>query len=207
VAHKLYIRLLAGERQDSESNRAVQACNDYLRLGVHRTLSKVEGGYPKGSLGGWSIKYRWAERAEQYDAQLEMEKNRAVEERRATVMQDGLSLDFERVGALKKLAGFLEGQIYETEEVDGETRYPKLWLRDYKTTRLGDFLEVFRFNAPLIDQYRGLLDDIARETGGRKNTTEISGPGGKAIELTNLTDQQLADLATKGMERHADDAE
>ena len=35
------VQLLAGERCEGESDRAVVACNDYLRLGPGRSLRKL----------------------------------------------------------------------------------------------------------------------------------------------------------------------
>ena len=37
------VELLAGQRQRSESYRAIQACNDYLRMGPTRSVGKLTG--------------------------------------------------------------------------------------------------------------------------------------------------------------------
>ena len=68
---------------------------------------------------------------------------------------------------------------------EGE-RYKNVWLRDYKGIA-GVAYEIERFNAPLIAQYRGTLEDIAKEKGDRKQKTELSGPDGGAIPVADLS--------------------
>lgn len=182
------IEPLAGERQRNESGRAVQACNDYLRLGPGRTLPALFSEYTKtpqnspsrslGSLKKWSQKYGWQQRAESYDAHLEAEKNARARE----MMSSGLALAYERVGELKVLSDFLKGQLYEPG--DEENKYPNVWLPDVKQIGSGDSAErvdFVRFNAPLIEQYRETLDDLAKETGGRKSILEATGKDGTPL--------------------------
>lgn len=273
----------------------MQACNDFLRLGPGRTFSRLLSQYSQptktdrnlpvervaapptlslATLKDWSDKYSWSERAKEYDKAIEDEKN----ERRRQVMEEGLALDFERVASLKKLAAFLEGEIYEqakpkpvsaklkmeldpeylpesgvlneetipgvidglihdaeqaeagaqfaslmertqpdvqehtkvklqlsdkarrlrmqaaylTDQLEGggapsmtsEEFYHKVWLPDVKQIGGGEHAErvdIVRFNAALIEQYRGTLDDIAKEKGERKQKMEVTGKDGGAI--------------------------
>ena len=195
------IELLAGERKDGETDRAAQACNDYLRMGAGRSLRKLAQKYSKakrnqavttseGTLFEWSAKHDWAERASEYDVGLERERN----ERRRQEFEAGLALDFERVNKLKRLSLFLERQIYEKAEsertimIDGEpmviepiTPYPNVWLRDVKAVDK-EKVEIVRFNAAIFEQFRGALDDLAKETGGRK--TEVKHGGDKNNPVT-----------------------
>lgn len=191
------LQLLAGEQQENESARAVQACNDYLRMGPGRSLSKLTKKYAKSrqippteslhTLKEWSEVFSWQARAIEYDAEREAEKN----ERRRKEFEAGLALDFERVRKLKRLAGFLEKQIYETEDPEaliaatandeGETEitvsaspYPNVWVRDVKAIN-NQRVYIFRFNQAILGEYRAALDDLAKETGGRKQKTEIDG--------------------------------
>jgi hypothetical protein len=198
------LEVLAGERQNGESRQALVACNDYLRMGPGRSLASLHARYrtemdqtapPTKSLRTlkeWSTRFAWQERAEQYDQTIEADKSARVEKRRRKAMEAGLALDHERIIALKKLAKRLRGYLSDEE---------KVWLRDYKGT--GEFMhEIERFNAPLVEQYRATLDDLAKEKGERKQRTEISGPDGKPIETTsranyaNLTTQELRELAS-----------
>lgn len=209
--------LLAGERQEHETDRAVQACNDYLRLGPGRSLSKLLGKYAKShrktqptasfdTLKGWSSDYGWPARASAYDADLEVAKN----EKRRQVMEQGLALDYERVTKLKRLARFLEEQLFAkgdatdrangtngantTDRIDGQA-YPNLWLADVKQIGGGEYAErvdLVRFNAPLLTEYRAVLDDLAKETGGRRQRVDHAVAN---IDYSKLSDEQLRRIA------------
>lgn len=187
MAKNSALRLLSGVRKANESDKAVQACNDYLRLGPGRTLGKLADKYAKtrrsmpptdseNTIKVWSAENEWLARASNYDAELEQEKN----ERRRKEMENGLALDYERVRKLKRLAAFLEGEIYfegdgtEIVSDEGDTvsdAHPKVWLADVKQVGSGEFAErvdLVRFNSALIAEYRAALDDLAKEVGGRK---------------------------------------
>jgi len=167
------VSLLAGERQNGESYRAIQACNDYLRMGPGRSLTALAESYAESpqnaptanrwTLKRWCGSYAWVERAASYDARLEDAKNARARE----IMESGLALAHERVVKLKNLAGFLEGQLYE-QGADGV--YHNVWLPDVKQIGSGadaERVDIERFNQGIISEYRATLDDIAKETGGR----------------------------------------
>lgn len=189
------IRLLAGEKQQGESRKAIQACNDWLRLGRGRSLPALIEVYTKSAqdipitrslatLKKWSSSWEWDKRAEIYDAELERQKN----ERRERVMNDGLALDFERTDELKQLAQFLLRQLYDQ---DTAGKYCNLWLKDFKQIGAGEQaekVEIERFNAALIDQLRGALDDLAKETGGRAQKHEVSGADGGPVTIRVVYD-------------------
>lgn len=181
--------LLSGQRQSSESDSAVIACNDWLRMGSGRSLPALLEKYadlnqnipPTASyatLKVWSMQYAWAERAREYDATWEARKNAE----REAVLNYGLSLDYERLRKLNRLAALLETQIYER----GETGIlHNLWMPDVKAIGSGEFAErvdIERFNAPLLEQYRKVLDDIAKETGGRVSQVKIDDWRSQAIK-------------------------
>ena len=188
------VRLLAGETQKNESSKAVQACNDYLRMGAGRSLAKLQQTYvntssetkpPTSSLRWmqeWSRKFDWVKRADEWDAQEEERKTLEYN----LAMKNGLALDYERVNSLKRLALFLESQVYE----QGTTgKYHNVWLPDVKSVGYGEFSEIVnieRFNAGLIQQFRGALDDLAKETGGRVNKQEVSGAGGGPVQFIQI---------------------
>lgn len=187
------IELLAGERQPGESARAVQACNDFLRQGPGRSLARLLRKYGKmrenaapttseDTLSNWSRRFGWQARAEAFDAEVEELKNIQRQKELGT----GLALDHKRVHDLKILALRLKRQIYARDDAG---RMFNLWLRDVKwigSGELGREVNVERFNSALVDQYRGALDDLARETGGRKQRVEQEtfGPGGGPIPIT-----------------------
>lgn len=123
--------------------------------------------------------FDWDQRATQFDAQWEAYKNRQYQE----VMDYGLALDFERVRKLKMLAEFLDDQMFEVDE-DGNLH--NIWLPDVKQIGSGDDamrVDLVRFNAGIIREYRGVLDDIAKETGGRAQKHQLSGADGKPLSF------------------------
>lgn len=200
------VRLLAGAPFDNESSRAMQACNDWLRLGPGRTLPKLLKKYgdrrrksesPTDSyntLEKWSSDYAWPVRAGEYDAELEEQKNL----RRRKELETGLALDNERVRKLKRLAKFLEDQIFEEGEprvavIDGPdgttlleiqpiSKYPSVWVRDVKQVG-AEKVEIVRFNAAILSEFRGVLDDLAKEVGGRKQKVDHEG----GLTITQMT--------------------
>jgi hypothetical protein len=189
------LELLSGHRQSGESDNAVVACNDWLRLGTGRTLSRLLSKYndiqqksaPTQSLNTlqqWSAKFDWQARATEFDAGWEARKNAE----REAVMGYGLALDYERVNKLFRLADFLEGQIYEKgapDPVTGYEPYHNVWVPDVKSIGGGEFAErvdIERFNSALLAEYRATLDDIAKEVGGRVKKADVTS-GGKAIPI------------------------
>ena len=181
------VKLLAGETQKNESSKAIQACNDYLRMGAGRSLADLHRQYTSvhastplepptrlyDTLKTWSSRYEWASRAEQWDANIEERKTMEYN----LAMKNGLAFDYERVNSLKTLALFLEEQIYE-QGVDGE--FHNVWLPDVKSID-GVAYDIERFNAGIFQQFRGTLDDLAKETGGRIVKQEITGAEGTPL--------------------------
>lgn len=183
---------LTGERQNGESDSAVLCCNDWLRMGAGRSvvelikkyqdLSNFHQGYEpptltESTIYTWSSRYRWMERAAEYDETWEQRKNAEREQ----VFNQELALDFERVRKLVRLATMLEGQIYE-RGIDGIMH--NVWQPDRKsigTFPVQEFVDIERFNSALISEYRATLDDLAKEVGGRKQRTEHTGADGGAI--------------------------
>lgn len=176
--------LLIGERYEGESDKAVVACNDFLRFGPGRSLPLLVQKYgdmrrsavPTQSLDtlqAWSRRFSWSMRAAQFDAEWEAIKD----EERRKVMEHGLAQDYERVRKLLRLADFIEGQLFEC---DTDDNYPNVWLPDVKQIGTGDSAErvdLVRFNAPIIAEFRAVLDDIAKETGGRVKRLGGEKPG------------------------------
>ena len=170
---------LVGERVPGESDISVLACNDFLRMGPGRKLmalshvyTTLKGQKPPtralGTLQKWSYKFRWTKRATEYDVQYDEYKTAMSE----SCLETGIALVWERVMRLKLLEEKLFDLIFGNEEEGLEA---KLFLRDFKQTGSGASAEVHeleRFNAPLIDQYRKLLDDISQEVGGRAKPTD-----------------------------------
>lgn len=185
------VELLSGQQQKGESEAAIVACNDWMRMGVGRTLSELLSRYkdlqeftaPTTSLNtlqAWSSRFDWAERASAFDATWEQRK---TAEREAT-LNYGLALDYERLRKLYRLAALLESQIYERNILGV---YHNVWTPDVKSIGGGEYAErvdIERFNSAIFEQYRKVLDDIAQETGGRA----------KQVKVNDWRSQAIADI-------------
>ena len=200
---------LFGTRGVSETDRAVVACNDYLRMGAGRSIAELHREYVEAKNRGesvpttgshtlyeWSSRYNWSNRSSEYDADLEGIKNSTAQE----VLSTGLSLSHERIVKLKVLAEKLEEEIHEEEN---------LWLEDWKILGRGreaKIVKVFRFNSQLVDQYRRTMEDIAKETGGRVSKQELTGADGSALgvgvfsvdDIRNRISKRIEDLVASG---------
>ncbi|HEY3312288.1 MAG TPA: hypothetical protein VGK00_11670 [Anaerolineales bacterium] len=161
----------AQPRQDPggcrESRKANAALRDYLRLGADRSLEALLSAYashpqpPTRSLHrlkSWCSRYDWPERAELYD-QLQLA---GETERHRQAMQSGLALAAGRVENLKQLYAEMQSYLAQAWPV---------WVADLQggTAQAGsaERSRVPRFNTGILIQMRGILDDLARETGGR----------------------------------------
>ena len=179
------VELLAGERKENESDKAVIACNDYLLMGHGRSLDKLCERYLNATdtpltrriktLKDWSVAHNWVERAQAYENAIMANQSAKIERLRT----EGLAADHERIRELDKIYQALD------REFGGGTG---LWYKDKKISAKGDVVTVDVFNKPLIDSMRGVLDDIAKEVGGRKQKSEVSGPGGGPIEYKDAND-------------------
>lgn len=171
--------MLAGERQKRESQRAIIACNDYLRLGPSRSFSKLIAKYAaeqntattqkRPTLEHWSYRFGWVARAEIYDARIEAERQARHEE----LLQTGLALAPERIARLTELFEMLWGEL--NEQSPGGALH-NLWLPDVKVAG-GEAIEIERYNSPIIGDIRGLLDDLAKEVGGRRSNVDVTSGG------------------------------
>ena len=106
---------------------------------------------------------------------------RKLDENKALI--EGYSQVQHRVHKLSMLAALMEKDL-----LGGF-----MWLDQVKSIGSGEDsekVEYEEFNTSEISQYRGVLDDIAKETGGRiMNTRNID------LDLTQLTNDQLNRLA------------
>ena len=162
----------------------------YRNLGPDRTLigavNKARKSQKKpvqDAPGAWkdaSEKYQWKERAEAYDAHLqeEQEKRAAIlREIEAAEIERIMTTDYaakhERVKALAHWAHEIEQSFIDPEE--GKIN-PK-WL-----------------NPDKLREWRGMLDDIAKELGHRVKETRLTGKDGGAVEIiTSWGGGQLED--------------
>jgi hypothetical protein len=107
----------------------------------------------------------------------------AKADRERAAIDRGLSEVDARVAVLEALFWQLEADL--------ETG---LYATAIKLSASGKAVEVRVFKAQQVVQFRGLLDDIARERGGRKVRAEVSGPEDAPFVFT-LSFDRLADRA------------
>jgi len=98
----------------------------------------------------------------------------------AEATDEGLARRAVRIRRLIQLAEKLEEDFYENA---------RLWVREPKEVT-GERVEIERFNAAEVKQWRGLLDDIAKEMGERKTSVDLTTKG------QPLSFAALAQLAT-----------
>lgn len=83
-------------------------------------------------------------------------------------LTQGLALKEQRVARLQALAGLMERDLFGGF----------LWIENVKALGSGEFMQVVdfeEFNAAEVKEYRGVLDDIAKEMGHRKQEVKHSG--------------------------------
>ncbi len=88
----------------------------------------------------------------------------------------GLSLKAERVKRLQLLAALLEEDLFNGV----------LWTQDVKMIGSGTFqerVEFETFNSAEVQQYRGVLDDIAKEIGERVQKVDQNNSGSVVIKV------------------------
>lgn len=169
-----------------ETARARQAWADYLALGPDRSLAKLQALYAQrvrsagkagvptrhlSRLERWSTLFGWQQRIQDFTEQQVREATAAAAAAEAArireIMETGVALTHERVDVLKEMVGHLLEDLRDPE---------KRWLKDVKGIGWGDKwaqVDIERFNAAELEQLRGLLDDIAKETGGRPKVVRI----------------------------------
>ena len=107
----------------------------------------------------------------------------------AEALTEGLALKDERVRKLKMLAALMEKDIFGGF----------LWLDQVKGVGSGAVAEIVdyeEFNKGEVEQYRGVLDDIAKEMGDRKDKLEVGGKDGGPIVIKVVYDDKPGSTST-----------
>lgn len=103
-----------------------------------------------------------------------------LEAKKDSPLKQGLAIKENRVSLLQKLADAMHVDLIENQ---------KLWVVDKIITVNNEPVEVESFNHQEMNQLRGVLDDLAKETGGRKVIEEMKHTGQVEILVrrTNAT--------------------
>lgn len=100
-----------------------------------------------------------------------------------SALSEGLAVVGIRVKKLKQLAALMERDIFGGF----------LWLDQVKGVGSGDIAELVdyeEFNAGEVAAYRGVLDDIAKEVGGRVQKQVIAGDPDAPIAIATVNVDQ-----------------
>jgi len=95
-----------------------------------------------------------------------------------SALKRGFAVRENRVAALDTLAATMYREL-TTAGADN-----KLWLKDVKAVGSGDgqtIVDFEQFNAAEVQQFRGVLDDLAKEVGDRKTKLEHTGKDGTPL--------------------------
>lgn len=154
----------------------------YRNLGADRTLlgavHKAEKSRKKQSAktpGAWNDAYeqwQWKSRAKAYDAAIyaEQERNAAIlrqleQDEIERILTTDYAAKHERVKALARMAHTVEKSFIDEETQDVN----------------------FKFMSPdKLREWRGMLDDIAKELGDRVKEARVTGKDGGPIEITTV---------------------
>lgn len=144
-----------------EPNRSIAAIFQQEELAKNREKPRTK---PTGDWYEQAQKFQWEERAAAWDASVLEDLEKQVKAEQAKILLTGYALRHQRVIALNSLA---EKLLEELKDED------KLWLPDAKTVA-GLPFDLRRFNAPLIQELRATLADLAAEMGERVKKKEIA---------------------------------
>jgi len=177
LAYRNYLCKKRGLPQGHESVNRKHASGTWRRWaqGRDRYDQKVPGGFT------------WPERGAAWDDHVAEQARAALAAREAEVLACGYALYFERIADLKALADLL------WEEINTEK---KRWLPDVKQIGSGEGaqrVDIVRFNAGLINEFRETLDDIAEELGQRVKNLALSG----TVGVASVTADELAEARAR----------
>lgn len=180
---------LPWERMPDETPVWFDRLQRFLFLGVTRSIYKAyvtERKEKKGVTGerlakrtglpqSWrkaAFKYKWRERAQAFDEEQQRIRDAYFAARQDEILRSGFAQRHQRIQELNRLAELLRTEVW-TEDAR--------WLPDVKQIGSGKYAErvdIVRFNASLVEQYRQTLEDIAIEMGERVRGLKVSGSMG-----------------------------
>ena len=174
-----------------ESANAVRAWADYLAMGPERSLEALVRRYRTAienpptrrlmTLADWSRTFGWQARLKEIADRQAREAEAQEAEYRQSILEEGFGLKHERVKALKAVAQ----RLYKTAS---------------QLDPLDDSISAIRLET-ILSNFRGTLDDIAKEKSERKEVKEVTGKDGSplipATEKKVLDADDLARLAAE----------
>ena len=128
-------RIEARNGEPGESAQAYEAAKLYFEMAANRSLEAVAQKLNKSRslLGRWSQRWQWVERAADYDRHVEEQRERELQQARATEAQKWMERDsalrerFYKLGEMilekteRMIREFPERDVMRTESRDGQT--------------------------------------------------------------------------------------
>ncbi len=163
------------QRQPSEESvKAAQAWADYVALGPDRSLAKLIARYRSApeacpttrlqTLKQWSAEYRWQDRLHGLAAEQRTIAEARERQRIDAIMSTGFANTHERVRSLNGLAE----AMFTLLAADGG-----FFREEVKMAANGEHISYQIIDKAKFDILRGLQDDLAKETGGRKTVSRL----------------------------------
>jgi hypothetical protein len=165
--------------EEGESSLWYGRFRQYLLMGFKRSVQAVfhqeadeSRDYPSAGVQGhwyeYAKKYKWEERAKEYDAHWIEEQDKLIAQEREVVLRTGYALMHKRIEALSKLAE----KMTQWAEEDG-----KVWIVNKKTVtgeNFSQYTEETVFNAPMLGMIEKYFAGIAAEKGERVKKKDIT---------------------------------
>jgi len=127
------------------------------------------------------------QQVDEYKKRLEPKVKEILKERELSPLMTGIAVRENRISLLQQLADAMTEDLITNK---------KMWVvGDIKLMGRGEYAEPYQveeFNQAEVNQLRGVLDDVAKEVGGRINKTAITDSQGK-----DLIDLEKVDLSLR----------
>lgn len=166
------------ERLEGEPNRWWQRFERFRVVGPDRSILAVFNEWrlaksrnvSRSAPKTWrerALEWQWRERAEAWDEHCRARASAEAEAERLRILSTGYAQQHERVRSLDGVAALLLEELRDDD---------KRWLPDVKSIGSGvtaERVDIVRFNAQIIEQFRKTLEDIAAEMGERVQQHKI----------------------------------
>lgn len=202
------VPLLSGSYYPDENNEAVKACNDWLRLGRARSLARLCDYYKDNPhmaiatwsmVSKWSAAYDWQSRGNLYD----IEQDKLLTARAQEIFNTGLATPHERVLELQRIYREVKPRLLKIPQSE-ETHYTYSeetgWVDESGNPPPKDV----PVNTDVLQQMRGLLDDLAQETGGRTKTLALFAKRDPAQALFDMLQNVAPELPSGEPDRETE---
>lgn len=192
------VQLVSGTPYPNEGNSAIKACNDWLRMGRARSLTRLCDYYkenPQAAVATWSMvskwssAYDWQSRGNLYD----IEQDKLLTAKAQEVFNTGLATPHERVLELQRIFKEVKPRLLKIPQSE-DTHYTYSEETGWTDENGNPPPKDVPVNTDVLQQMRGLLDDLAMETGGRSKTMTLFAKRDPAMALFESLQRVMQEL-------------